>query len=295
MNVRDFTRVIGFAALAFATPLILSAATSVVGEGAAGLKITIADLDADALRLPSSSRAQALANPDAVQQAALNIYIRRILATEAARDNLDKDPAVQALLQLARERVLSDARLAKIDAAGKPTEEAIEAAAQANYKANPAKYSSGAQTRARHILLPGNTGKGRENAEKVLADLKAGANFEKVAKEQSIDPGSAERGGDLGWFDPGQMVPEFETAIGKLKSPGDLSEVVPTKFGFHIIKLEGRRAAGQRTYAEVRNEIREAVTVQLHNDVRLREAKRIADTFKADRPAIEAFSATHRK
>jgi len=80
----------------------------------------------------------------------------------------------------------------------------------------------------------------RPKAEEVLKRAKAGEDFTKLAKEFSTEPGAKEKGGDLGWFGHGQMVPEFEEAAFKLK-PGEISEIVETKFGYHIIKLEDKK------------------------------------------------------
>lgn len=80
----------------------------------------------------------------------------------------------------------------------------------------------------------------RSKAEEVLKRVRAGEDFAKLAKEFSTDPGSKEKGGDLGWFGHGQMVPEFEQAAFALK-PGQVSELVETKFGYHIIKLDERK------------------------------------------------------
>jgi serine/threonine protein kinase len=82
--------------------------------------------------------------------------------------------------------------------------------------------------------------KNRELAEQMLSRLRGGENFEKLANEFSTD-GSKNKGGDLGWFGPGVMVSEFEKAAYALR-PGEISEIVETQFGYHIIKLEGRRS-----------------------------------------------------
>ncbi len=85
-----------------------------------------------------------------------------------------------------------------------------------------------------------NSKQNRAKAEEILKRAKSGEDFAKLAKEFSTEPGAKEKGGDLGWFSHGQMVPEFEEAAFKMK-PGEISDIVETKFGFHIIKLEDRK------------------------------------------------------
>jgi peptidyl-prolyl cis-trans isomerase C len=88
--------------------------------------------------------------------------------------------------------------------------------------------------RASHILV-----KDKKQADDLLKKIKTGASFEAMAREFSTCP-SKSKGGDLGWFKPGAMVPAFEAACKRL-SNGSLSDVVSTQFGYHIIKLTGRK------------------------------------------------------
>ena len=88
--------------------------------------------------------------------------------------------------------------------------------------------------RASHILV-----KDKALAQELLTRLKKGANFESLAREHSTCP-SKSSGGDLGWFGPGKMVSQFESACSRL-GVGSLSDVVSTQFGYHIIKLTGRK------------------------------------------------------
>ncbi len=116
------------------------------------------------------------------------------------------------------------------------------------YDQNPDKFRQGEQVRASHILIgvdstaaPEVKKAAREKAEKLHKELVNGADFAKLARENSTCP-SAKQGGDLGYFGKGRMVPPFEQAAFALQ-PGGLSDVVETSFGYHIIKLVDRKKA----------------------------------------------------
>jgi len=118
------------------------------------------------------------------------------------------------------------------------------------YQKNQDKFQQGPRVRASHILITVPQGadaaakqQAKTKAEGILKDLKAGKDFAAAAKENSQDPGSAVNGGDLGFFEQGQMVPPFEQAAFALK-PGEMSELVESQFGYHIIKVAEKQ--GQR-------------------------------------------------
>jgi peptidyl-prolyl cis-trans isomerase SurA len=104
------------------------------------------------------------------------------------------------------------------------------------------------QTHTRHILLRLSAVLNRDQAKAKLDDLRkqilAGADFAKLAQQNSEDPGSASQGGDLGWVDPGAMVPEFEEQMNKLQ-PGEISEPFPSQFGWHLLQVLGRRQSDE--------------------------------------------------
>ncbi|HJQ59994.1 MAG TPA: peptidylprolyl isomerase [Vineibacter sp.] len=107
------------------------------------------------------------------------------------------------------------------------------------------------EVKARHILVADEAA-----AKAILADLKKGGDFEKIAKEKSTDKASGAQGGDLGWFKKADMVKEFAEAAFVLKKGETTTAPVKSQFGFHIIRLDDRRAAQPPTMEEVEDELR---------------------------------------
>ena len=129
------------------------------------------------------------------------------------------------------------------------------------YKSKPEQFKEQESVRASHILIgvakdapPAAKQAARTEAEGVLKRAKAGEDFAALAKQYSKDPGSAAVGGDLNFFPKGQMVPAFDAAAFALK-PGEISDLVETEFGFHIIKLTEKRAGRTVPLAEVKDRL----------------------------------------
>lgn len=157
------------------------------------------------------------------------------------------------------------------DAEGKVTVDAAEL--QRYYNSHQDEYRLPDRVRVRHILIntppPGPDGKpdqkgvdeARAKAADILKQVKAGGNFAELAKKYSQDPGSAVKGGELPWAQRGGFVAEFEKAAFAL-NPGQISDLVQTSYGFHIIQTEEKEAARVKPLAEVKNEIEKTVKAQ---------------------------------
>lgn len=153
----------------------------------------------------------------------------------------------QERLEQAVSRTLTLKKLVEPRARERLTGEALKK----YFEDNRDKYDQPERVRARHILL-----KTREEAEAVLGQLKSGADFAQLAREKSIDTMSGQQGGDLGLFTRGQMVPEFEKAAFELPV-GQISGVVQSPFGFHIIQVTEHQQARQARFEEVRDKVRQ--------------------------------------
>lgn len=167
---------------------------------------------------------------------------------------------------------------------------------QAYYEEHRGQYGTPEQVRARHILFrlsPGaNEGQKqsvRQRAEEVLAKARGGGDFAQLASQHSEDTGSAAQGGDLGFFGRGEMVAPFEQAAFDL-APGAISDLVETQFGFHIIKVEEKRAASEKQLDEVRGEIVDALRKQRGRDL-ARRAVEQAEEQLLDGESFESVSA----
>jgi peptidyl-prolyl cis-trans isomerase D len=204
----------------------------------------------------------------------VNLAFVRVSAADLAKTATVSDQDLEAEVAAHPERYRAPAtvrahyvayRRAEFEATAKPT----DAQMQAFYREHVEdRFTDADEVRARHILIKIDPGadeaaksKARAEADDLLKQVRAGGDFEALAKAHSKDPGSAAKGGDLGFFPRGRMVPTFDAAAFAL-APGQVSEVVETPFGFHIIKVEEKKAGGVRPFEAVRDQIEKELTAE---------------------------------
>src|ERR1051326_4453564 len=151
------------------------------------------------------------------------------------------------------------------------TIQAPETQLRAFYDAHRDQFRTPDRVRVRHILLqtvgksPGEVAKIKAKAEDLLKQGKAGGDFAELAKKNSEDPSAKDKGAECGWMTRGQTVKNFETTAFSLK-PGQISDLVTTEYGFHIIQVEEKEAAGLQPFEKVRDQIAAELNKQLVND-----------------------------
>ena len=156
------------------------------------------------------------------------------------------------------------------------------------YRQHDEEFRTPDRVRVRHILIkapgPGPDGKvdqkavdaARAKAADILKQVKAGGDFGELAKKNSDDPGSKEKGGDLGWIVKGQTVPEFEQSAFSM-NPGQISDLVQSSFGFHIIQTEEKETAHKKSLAEVKDSI-ESILKQQNTATLMENTVKAAET-----------------
>jgi parvulin-like peptidyl-prolyl isomerase len=195
-----------------------------------------------------------------------------VMADEAQTKGIDAEPALKAILTFYQRNLVALEYRRRITAATSISDADVETL----YKQNPADYT---RLKVSHILIMNGdsptvqaqnfqggvpAAEARRLIEEVKTRLQAGGNFEELAREYSKDPGSADRGGDLGFITRGQFVPEVEDAAFALEV-GATSDIVESAYGFHIIRLMDRILM---PFSEVQNQIRQKMVAdQVMKDI----------------------------
>ncbi|MCQ4164348.1 peptidylprolyl isomerase [Tahibacter harae] len=226
------------------------------------VKLTMADVDAYVARIPAADRAGFMAKPERIQTMLRNMLLDRQLAAEARKLGLDKDPLVQRQIGLATDSTLGRVRTQKLLESLKVPD--FSAQAEEEYLANKSKYSVPARVDVKHILIGDKTRTPEEAAalaQDTLAKVtKNPAQFDALVESLSDDPSKKDNHGLIENATSSQLVRPFAEASGKLAKPGDLSPVVKTTFGYHIIRAESITPAKPRPYEQVRENIIASLT-----------------------------------
>ena len=185
---------------------------------------------------------------DAIKQQMIS---RELMVQEAAKRGLDKNPETAARLTFSRQDILSNAYIQDVLRANPVTDDMVKKEYE-RIKAQATK-----EYKTRHILV-----EKEDEAKDIIAQLKKGASFEKLAAEKSNDPGSKTNGGDLDWSMPSRFVKPFGDAMVKLKK-GQVTETpVHTNFGWHVIRVDDERAAKIPGFDEAKPQVQQGLQNQ---------------------------------
>jgi peptidyl-prolyl cis-trans isomerase C len=206
-----------------------------------GTEITLGHVIVLRERLPEQFQAL----PDeTLLQGLIDQLVDQELLARSVSEAPDDDP-LAVRLHLDNER---RGTLAQQAVQARIAEEIDDAAVEQAYEETIAEFEGGTEWRASHIIVPT-----EEEAQALREEIDAGADFAEVAREHSQD-GAAAQGGELGWFGPGQMVPEFEEAVGDMEA-GEIRGPLQTQFGWHLVRLEETRETEPPALEAVRQQI----------------------------------------
>lgn len=180
------------------------------------------------------------------------LVTREVLAQEAMKKGLDKNPEIATQLELQRQTLLINAYLQDYMKSNPITEETMKKEYEAAKTQMPSK-----EYKARHILVKEET-----EAKQIIAQLKKGANFEKLAAQKSEDTGSKDKGGDLDWSVPNRYVKPFADALVNLKKGQLVDAPVQSQHGWHVIRLDDERPTKVPNFEDVKGSIQQQLQNQ---------------------------------
>lgn len=265
-------------ALALLTAIQIAQAEEIELVKGKQVTVTRSQFDQALQRMSEADRNQFLSKESRVFKAVQNYYITQVAIHNAKQEGIYDSPRMQALI----EKAVGDTVLQEMYRLYKEKQPPVdlEELARDYYKANLAKYLRPEKVSAAHILIDTKSRsqeEAKELAEKVRQEALAGKDFGKLADEYSDDPSASANHGQLGFFDKRTMVEPFAEAAFALKNEGDISPVVETKFGFHIIKLEGRKAAEPVEFERVKPEILKTIEREQEERYRVKFKNELTD------------------
>lgn len=211
--------------------------------------VVITENDVNETLAMLSQRGQNLNHPEGRKAIMDQLVSRALFLCEARRNFYEADAKFKQDLARVKDEMLTDFAVEKTLAAVKVTDDDVKKF----YDEHKAEFVSGETVEASHILVDS-----EDKAKEILADIKAEkVSFEDAAKQHSSCP-SSQRGGALGEFTHGQMVPEFDQAAFAM-NVGEVSEPVKTQFGYHLIKVTGKKEAGEIPFEQIKGQLSQQV------------------------------------
>ena len=241
-------------------------------------KLTFGDVDAFASRIEERQRPGFFNSPKRLENLVSNLLVTRQLAAEAEKEGLEKDPAVQAQIRIATEEILSKARMEEMRASLKLPD--FNKLAKEEYIGHKEKYVIPGKLDVKHVLIA--VDKHSDEEAKTLADdvhkqaVANPADFDALVEKYSEDASKAANHGLMPDVNPKRYAGPFAAAAAALKVPGEISPVVRTKFGYHVLKLVARTSDTPQTFDQVKAQIVD----QLRNDYINKQLSDHTDTLR---------------
>lgn len=223
-------------AIALAIPAGVNAATVATVND-----VAIPQAKLDALLAQYQAQAQRTGQQipeEAKDQIREELVAREVFRQEAQRQGLEQSDRFKTDLELLREQLLAGALFEKYQEDHPISDDEVRAEYDEMVAAQAEQFEGGKEYKASHILV-----ETEDEAKDLIKQLDDGAKFDKLARDSSKDPGSAEKGGDLGWAMPDRYVPEFGNALKELDKGAVTQTPIKSQFGYHIIKLDDTRDA----------------------------------------------------
>ncbi len=209
--------------------------------------------------------AQQMKNPQFKKEVLKSIGMQQAILLYGNSQHLDETAAYKAKLNEVKPMIYAELLQNKVD------NKVSDAELKAKYEQMKKEAENKTEYNVSHILV-----KDQKTADDIEAQLKKGANFADLAKKYSIDPGSKNKGGELGWSDGSNYVPEFTAAIKTLKKGQYTTTPVKSQFGYHIIKLDDTRKADMKNFPSF-----DKIKDQLKQQIQMEKTKAFFDDIKA--------------
>lgn len=211
-------------------------------------------------------------SPEGVQKVIDELINQELIYLDAKENNVDEEKEYKKLLEDSQRALLKSYALNKLISVVNPSEEEL-----IKYYEEHKEHFEQAETRvASHILVDR-----EEEANKILKEIKDGFKFEDAASKYSTCP-SRDNGGKLEEFTRGQLVPEFEDYAFSMEI-GELSKPVKTQFGYHIIRLESKKEQGQKSFEDVKDEVKVQLTRLKQQDIYLDKIEALKKKYSIER------------